>query len=131
MGQEALVEGQIADAVALIRKLDSAGLSPTLAAWYFYDDADEWRLLLAGPAFDALLPKQETIAYRKLAEAMSDLSPASLTLSDVKLLSSQSPLPQAVRLLVGTPATGIVRAHFSDTTLNGIFIKDMIILRSA
>ncbi len=131
MGQEALVEGQIADAVALIQKLDSAGLSPTQAAWYFYDDANEWRLLLAGPAFDALLPKQETIAYRKLAEAMSDLSPASLTLSDVKLLSSQSPLLQALRVLVGTPATAIVRAHFSDTTLNGIFIKDMIILRSA
>ncbi len=131
MGQEALVEGQIADAVALIQKLDSARLSPTLAAWYFYDDANEWRLLLAGPAFDALLPKQEIIAYRKLAEAMSDLSPASLKLSDVKLLSSQSPLPQALRLLVGTPATSIVRAHFSDTTLNGIFIKEMIILRSA
>jgi len=126
-----LVEGQIADAVALIQKLDSARLSPTLAAWYFYDDANEWRLLLAGPAFDALLPKQEIIAYRKLAEAMSDLSPASLKLSDVKLLSSQSPLPQALRLLVGTPATSIVRAHFSDTTLNGIFIKEMIILRSA
>jgi len=62
---------------------------------------------------------------------MSQLSLASLTLSDVKLLSTQSPLVKALRVLLRTAATGIARAHFSNTTLNGIFIKEMIILRSA
>ena len=70
MGEEALVEGQVADAIALIKKLDSGGDAPTLAVWYFYDDAAEWRLIVAGPTFDALLPKHEAVAYRKIVEAM-------------------------------------------------------------
>lgn len=131
MGEKALVESQIADATALVRKLDTDGLAPSLAVWYYYDDAEEWRLLLAGPAFDALLPKQESLGYRKIAEAMAAVSLSSLTISDVKLVASSSPLPQALKRLVGTNATGLVRAHFADTTLNGIFIKEMIVLRSA
>ena len=131
MGEKALVESQIADATRLIQKLDADGNSPSLVAWYFYDDVDEWRLLIAGPAFDALLPKQEPVAYRKLVEAMASLSLSSLSVSDLKLVGTASPLPQALRFLIGTGSTGIARAHFSNTTLNGIFMKEMIILRSA
>ena len=131
MGQSALVESQIADAISLVKNLDATGAAPTFAMWYFYDDAGEWRLVLAGPAFDALLPKQEAVAYRRLAEAMASLSLSSLSLSDLKLVTTKSPLVQAIRMLVGTPPDGVVRAHFSDTTLNGIFIKEMIVIRSA
>jgi hypothetical protein len=131
MGETALVESQVSDAIALVKELDARGLAPSLTAWYFYDDADEWRLLLAGAAFDELLPKQEPVAYRKLVDAMTKLSPASLTLSDVKLLSGKSPLVQALRVLIGTPPNGIARAHFTNTTLNGIFIKEMIVLRTS
>ena len=131
MGEKALVESQIADAVQLIQKLDADGNSPSLAAWYFYDDVDVWRLVIAGPAFDALLPKQEAVAYRKLVEAMANLSLSSLSVSDLKLVSTNSPLPQALRILIRTSSTGTSRAHFANTTLNGIFMKEMIILRSA
>ena len=131
MGEKALVESQVADAIALVKELDAQRMAPSLAAWYFYDDAEEWRLLLAGPAFDELLPKQEQVAYRKLVDVMAKLSLSSLSLSDLKLLSSKSPLVQALRVLIGTPPTGIARAHFTNTSLNGIFIKEMIILRSS
>ena len=47
MGEKALVESLISDAVALITKLDETGTSPTFAAWYYYADADDWRLLIA------------------------------------------------------------------------------------
>jgi len=131
MDQKALVESQIADAILLIKKLDEDGNSPSLVAWYFYDDVDEWRLIIAGPVFDALLPRQELVAYRKLVEAMGSLSLSSLSFSNLKLVSTNSPLPQALRFLIRTGPTGIARLQFSNTTLNGIFIKEMIILRSA
>jgi hypothetical protein len=131
MGEKALVESQIADAISLIKGLDADGLSPNFAVWYYYDDADEWRLLIASPAFDALLPKQESLAYRKVAEAMTALSLSSLAISQVKVVASSSSLPQALKRLIGTDPSGLIRAHFSDTTLNGIFIKEMIVLRSA
>lgn len=131
MGDKALVEGLITDSIELIKKLDSSGASPTLAAWYFYEDAEEWRLLIAGPAFDQLLPTNEALAYQTISEAISSADLQSLSISLVKLVESTSPLPRALKYLVDTPPTGIVQAHFSDTTLNGIFIKEMMVLRSA
>src|SRR6266436_1193033 len=131
MGEEALVESQIADTIALVNILETQGDKPSSVVWYYFPDAGEWRLLIAGPAFDALLPKQESLAYRKVAEATVAVSLSSLTISDVKIIPSHFALPQALKRLIGTDATGIVRAHFSDTTLNGIFIKEMIVLRSA
>jgi hypothetical protein len=130
MGEKTLVESQISDAIRLIEKLDADGNSPSLAAWYFYDDVDEWRLLIAGPTYDALLPKQEAIAYRILFEAMTSLSLSSLSISDLKLVGTKSPLPQALRYILRTGPTVIVRAYFANTTVNGIFMKEMIILRS-
>jgi hypothetical protein len=131
MGETALVEAKVSDAVQLIHKLDALDKSPTTAAWYFYDDADEWRFLIAGPAFDALLPKQEAVAYRTTIEAMNSLSLSSLGVSDLKLIETKTPLIHSLRQLIGTATNSIVRAHFSNTTLNGIFIKEMIIMRSA
>jgi hypothetical protein len=131
MGEKALVESQIDEAIRLVQKLDADGDPPSLAAWYFYDDADEWRLLIAGPTFDKLLPKQEPVAYRKLVDAMAGLDLSSLSVSDLKVVSSMLPLPQALHLLVKTGPTQIVRARFSNTTLNRIFIKEIFILRSA
>lgn len=131
MGSTALVEAQLGDAVTLVQKLDARGDPPTLAAWYFYDDADEWRLIVAGPTFDPVLQKQEPIAYRKIVEALAELDLPSISVSDVKLVSSKSPLPTAIRMMIGTGPTGITRAHCVANTINGIFIKEMYVLRSA
>jgi hypothetical protein len=131
MGEKALVESQVTDAIRLVQKLDADGDGPSLVAWYFYDDADKWRLLIAGPEFDALLPNQERSAYRKLVEATASLSLSSLSVSDLKLLRTDSPLSLALRGLVATDPVGITRAYFSNTMLNGIFLKEILILRSA
>jgi len=131
MGEKALVESLISDAVALITKLDEGGTSPTFAAWYYYDDADEWRLLIASPVLDPLLQKQEAFAYRKVIEALGSTLPAALSLSDLKLVATNYQLLQALKLLIGTGPRGITRAHFKDCTINGIFVKELIVLRSA
>lgn len=131
MGEKALVESQLSEATSLIQQLDAQGDSPTIAVWYFYDDANEWRLLIGGPSFDAILPKQEALGYKKVAEAMTAAQLSSLTISEVKLVETRSALPQALRSLIGTDPKIIVRAHFMNTTLNGIFMKEMIIMRSA
>ncbi len=131
MGEKALVESLINDAVALIKKLDEAGTSPTFAAWYYYDDADEWRLLIASTVLDPLLQKQEAVAYRKIIEALASTTPVVLGVSDLKLVATNYQLLQALRFLISTDPTGIVRAHFKDCTMNGIFIKELVILRSS
>lgn len=131
MGEKTLVEGLLDDSIELVKKLDVSNDAPTLAAWYFYEDADQWRLLIAGPPFDQLLPKNEPIAYQKISEAISAAGLQSLSISMVKLIQTGDPLSKALHFLLRTPPNGIMKANFSNTTLNGIFIKEMIILRSA
>jgi hypothetical protein len=130
MGEKSLVEGLITDSIQLVKNLDQSKSSPSLVVWYFYEDADEWRLLIAGQAFDKLLPKQEALAYQTISEAISSSNLQSLSISLVKVVRSDDPLPKALGFLLGTPPDGIIQAHFTDTTLNGIFIKEMIIIRS-
>ena len=129
MGESALVDSGVLDAVELIKKLDENGRPPTLAAWYYYDDADEWRLLLASPELDQLLVKQESVAYKAVIEALNSLPRSSLAFSQLKIIGTASPLAGSLRFLVKTSSAGIVRAHFTNMTLNGLFIKEVIILR--
>ena len=131
MGEKTLVEGLITESITLVKHLDKSGKNPEFAAWYYYEDAVEWRLLLSGSYFDQYLPNQEAIAYQKISESISASDLHSLSISLVKIIETKGSLPQALSFLVGTPEKGIIQANFTDTTLNGIFIKDMIVLRSA
>lgn len=130
MGEKSLVEGLITDSIQLVKNLDQSKNNPSLVVWYFYEDADEWRLLIAGQTFDQLLPKKEALAYQTISESISSSDLQSLSISLVKLVRSDDPLPKALGFLVGTPPDGIIQAQFTDTTLNGIFIKEIIIIRS-
>jgi hypothetical protein len=130
MGEKTLVDELIEDSIKLIRKLDANVMAPDLVVWYFYEDADEWRLLIAGHVYDELISKNEALGYQKLSESISSADLQTISISLIKLIHSNSPLVVALSSLIGTPPDGLVRAHFTDTTLNGIFIKEMLIIRS-
>ncbi len=131
MAEEALVESLITDSINLVTALDNLGNKPTKAFWYYYTDADEWRFIIAGATFDQLLPKEEARAYQHVAKAIASAGLASLTVANVKITRTDDTLLNTMRSLIGTPPDGIIRAHFQDVTFNGIFVKEMLILRSA
>jgi hypothetical protein len=131
MAEEALVDSDIADTVTLVKALDSRGDSPSQVVWHYYPDAAEWRLLIAGPTFDQLLPTSEQVAYQRVAEVLANEQVASLSIAKIMLVRTDYPLLMATRTLIGTGATGISRIHFRDNAVNGIFIKEMIVIRSS
>ena len=131
MGEETLVESLITDSIQLVGGLDKQGDNPTNALWYFYSEVEEWRLLVAGPAFDTLLPKHEAQAYQKVARAISLAGLDSLTIAAVKLVRTDDVLLSATKFVLKTPPTGVVRAHFRNNTFNGVFVKEMLVLRAA
>jgi len=131
MDQAVLVDSQVLDSVKLIKKLDSAGDPPSFAVWYYYTDTDEWRLILAGKTFDPLLLKHEPVAYRKVVDAMADSHGFGITVSQIRLIRSDDVLPKAIAMLCATGPATIVRVRFTNGTLNGIFIKDVVVLRCA
>lgn len=130
MGEKALVDVLVDDAIKLITKLDELAISPTFVAWYYYVDADEWRLLLASPIFDPLFQKQEAVAYGRVIDALSKSSVTMLSVSDLKLVPTSHSLPQALKHILRTGSRGIVRARFQDSSFNQIFVKDVLVLRN-
>ena len=119
------------DSVRLVEELDKRGDAPTNALWYFFSDAEQWRFLVAGPAFDRLLPKDEAHAYQKIAQAITKAGLDSLSIADVKLLRTDDSLLVATKIVLKTTPDAVVRAHFRDNTFNGIFVKEMLVLRAA
>ncbi|HVC21110.1 MAG TPA: hypothetical protein VNE16_13610 [Vicinamibacterales bacterium] len=131
MAEETLVESLITDSVKLVEALDRQGDGPSNALWYFFSDAEQWRLLIAGSTFDQLLPKDEAQAYKKIATAIDEADIDSLTIADVKLVRTDDTLLVATKFALRTPSDRVVRAHFRDNTFNGIFVKEMLVLRAA
>lgn len=130
MVEKALVESQIVDSQRLIKSLDETPLKPALAAWYYYDDIDDWRLILCGKEIDAFLPGKEALAYKTVGEQLNMLN-SGLSVSDIKFLVTKAPLISALGFIIGTGPKDISGIHLSNTTFNGVFIKDAVILRSA
>lgn len=114
----------------LLRELDEAGIKPELVVWYYYDDIDDWRLILCGKNIDGYLPAKEALAYKLVAEQLAILN-SGLAVSDIKFLSTKAPLISALRFIIGTGPSDISSIYMSNTTINGIFLKDVVILRSA
>ena len=131
MGEKSLVEGQITDAIELVKHLDTYNIKPVFVAWYYYEDADEWRLLLASYELDKYMPRDEALAYKEISEAITSTNIQSLSISHIKILKTSNALVKSLSFLIGTPKDSIIRANFSNTTINGVFIKEMVILRSA
>ena len=131
MAEETLVESLISDSINLVQELDNQASGPNNVVWYYYSDAEVWRLLIASSTFDHLLPKEEVRAYEICARAITSAKLNSLTIADVKLIRTNDPVLTATKFLLKTPANGIVRAHFRDSVFNGIFVKEMLILRAA
>lgn len=128
MGEEALVESQVADSISLVGSLDAQGDQPSAAVWYYFPDAEEWRLLIAGPRFDALLPKE---AYGRVVEALNKAQVSSVSIGQIKIVRTGDPMLNAVRVLMTTSPNAIVRAYFRDNRVKDVFIKEMLVLRSA
>ncbi len=130
MGEKLLVDGLTEDTKSLIANLDESQKKCSLVAWYYYPDSDEWKLLLAGQWLDDLLPNQEAIAYQKIAQAIKDSSLNSLSISFIRLLKRTDHIAEAISMLIGTDMGPLGHMHFTGTSLNGIYIDEMLIMRS-
>lgn len=129
MAEKTLVDSQLADSQALLRSLDETALRPAVAAWYYYEDIDDWRFILCSKELDSFLPGKEALAYKAVGEHLAKLN-SGLSVSDIKFLATKAPLISALGFIVGTDPNGITNVHLSNTTLNGIFLKEAVILRS-
>ena len=131
MADHTLVESLVQDSIKLVEELDKQGDAPTNALWYYSSDTEDWLFLIAGRTFDSLLPQSQIQAYDKIGKAIATAGFYSLSIADVKPFRTDDPILVATKSVVTTRPDGVVRAHFRGNVFNGIFVKEMLVLRAA
>jgi hypothetical protein len=127
MAQALLVKEDIDAGRDLVRLLDEAGFPVTAAAWLYFPDVEEWRLVIGSPRASQKLQD----AYMDIAVAMDakgDLRKR-IDLARVKLVPPSDLVLQAMGRAIRAP--GLHEIHFQQSVINGIYIDDALIYRLA
>ena len=109
-----------------VEAFDKGGLEVKAALWFYFSDAQEWRLLVATPLYDAEGPLK---AYTRVSEVLAQESLADdLPLSRVAVVSPQQPQIALLRsaVSIGPKIDGI---RFQRNVINGVLIEDAFIYK--
>lgn len=127
MATTALVSTDVEMGSELLKVLDEAAFPVTAAAWIYFPNVDEWRLVIRTPKVE----KDLQGALRELAavlDAKGDLR-TRLDLSRVKLVPPKDKVLAAMASMVRVD--GISNIRFSRNVINGVLIDDALIYRLA
>jgi hypothetical protein len=126
--KESLTDAMVREGALLVEKLDKSGWQPHAAFWFYFPEANAWRLLLASPEVTTKGPRE---AYTKIQSALAEVDPAKreLSLEDIGVVPSDNQLVSILRSFIRTgPGIGSIR--FSKNVINGHFIEDALIYRN-
>ncbi len=114
----------------LIKKLDKKQAQVKSALWFFMPEERVWTFLIASPLVDLEGPKK---FYKKIIEAnrSSKTSERIISINNVSVTSPSEPLIQIINLISITGSESIQSVRFTGGTINGFFIEDCYIYRSA
>ena len=128
MYTQTLVEQSIKDGQNLVDALEKGGLEPKAAFWYFNPDLETWKLMIMLPAMDS---GDHQHAYQLVERVrMSTRPQVSISLNDIALQSSYSPLVAAVRRVVKALPNGARKgSQYIGTNVNNQFIGDVYIYK--
>lgn len=126
MDKPTLVDADIKAGEALLSRLDDIEFNVKAALWFYVQDSEEWRLIIASPIVDNDGPKK---AYEKVQLQLQELNGHyELTLRNISLVSPQDKLIKALKSAI-TTGKAISHIRFTRNVINGIFIEDAYIYR--
>jgi hypothetical protein len=127
VAETVLVDDDVKAGSELVRILDETSFPVTGAAWIYFPDVEEWRLVIRTPR----AAKDLQGAYLDIARAMDAKGNlrARLSLARVKLVPPTDRMLQALGSVVR--ASGLNSIRFSRNVVNGIYIDDALIYRLA
>ena len=90
MAKTILVMFPLEEGKRLIDALEQEGIPLKAALWLYFDEADEWRLVLASPLIDTKGPRH---VYERIQAVLdANKENMSISLSDISLLSPDDPI---------------------------------------
>ncbi len=129
MAAPVLVTDDVAAGIKLIRVLHERGFAVAAAAWIYYTESEDWRLVLGTPRAELDL----TAAYLDLInwlKSMPDLE-RRIGSERVKLVSPDDPTLGALAKNIRINRNGRDTVRLSHDTVNGIYIDDAVVYRLA
>lgn len=127
MATAILVDADVDMGREFIRILDEASFPVTGAAWIFFPDVEEWRLVIRTPKAEKNL-QQALLEIAVALDSQGDLRKR-LDLSRVKLVPPKDRMLAAMGSVVR--ADGLSTIRFSRNIVNGVLIDDALIYRLA
>lgn len=127
MAAAVLVDSDVEMGRELLRILDEAKFPVTAAAWIFFPDIEEWRLVVRTPKAEKNL-QQALLELAVLLDKRGDLRKR-LDLSRVKLVPPKDKMLAAMSSIV--KVEGISSIRFSRNVIDGVLIDEALIYRLA
>jgi hypothetical protein len=125
--KEALLDRHIDAGAAIVSELDRRNQHVTSALWYYYPDAEEWRLLLASPSFESKGSRQSYADVSRLLAEMG-ASVDGLSVDDVKLVLNNDKFVPLLKKMIH--AEGLNKIRMTANRFNGVYVDDMLVYRN-
>ncbi len=126
MDKATLVTKDINAGKNLVNFLEKKGIEIAAALWYYSEESEVWRLMIATPLYDNLGPKE---IYEKIQSILNEagVSPR-ISIIDVTIVSPKDEIIRDIRSAVKIRSNEGVR--FSRSVLGRSYIYDALIYRS-
>lgn len=126
MVKEALTSEMIEVGRALVKKLTDQDLPLSAALWFYFAEANIWRLILASQIVKANGPRAMYEKVQSVINAATDEFP-NLELSDIAVVSPDENIIAQFKPAI--QIGGISGVRFSNNTINGRVIEDAYIYK--
>lgn len=127
MAAAILVDSDVEMGRELLRILDETKFPVTAAAWIFFPDIEEWRLVIRTPKAEKNL-QQALLELAVSLDERGDLR-RRLDLSRVRLVPPKDKMLAAMGSVVRVEGTSNIR--FTRNVINGVVVDDALIYRLA
>ena len=127
MAAAILVDSDVEMGRELLRILDETKFPVTAAAWIFFPDIEEWRLVIRTPKAEKNL-QQALLELAVSLDERGDLR-RRLDLSRVRLVPPKDKLLAAMGSVVRVEGTSDIR--FTRNVINGVVVDDALTYRLA
>ena len=127
MDNQVLVDRNIVEGKELIEALDRRDLNIKAAMWFYFEESDEWKLLIATPMIDKKGTKE---VYRIIQTVIGEMSESktSVSFKDVLVLSPKDDPIKLVGNVIRTD-TGLSGIRFTKNIINNKLVDDAYIYR--
>jgi len=127
MVKEQLTSEMIQLGKDVLNRLDDTELDIRSALWFYLEDSEKWRLILATPQVRVEGPKK---VYQQVKRVLSQIESERtvIDLKDISVVEENHSIIKIISAAVGK-ISGVSEERFSRNTINGHYIEDALIYR--